>query len=157
VTGKIDSTTAAWVHDLIAGLYGFLHTIFGNVIHAWDDFYDSAKAAAQGIWHFADEVGQAFYYLWHIWWPEFRHWIYVNILEPLYHAVDWIAHEGAVLWYYLTHPAKYVDLIWDYLLAKFETTIEDTSKKLGSFILSWIIHNLDDFVQLVEDVIDAVF
>jgi len=34
--GLIDETVRSWVHDLINGLYGFLHLVFGSVITAWD-------------------------------------------------------------------------------------------------------------------------
>ena len=39
VAGRIDSTVAGWVRDLITGVYGFLHTIFGHVISGWQNLY----------------------------------------------------------------------------------------------------------------------
>ena len=55
-TGKIDTTIAGWVHDLINGVWGFLHGAFGLVIDAWNYFYTRAKGFAEGVEELASET-----------------------------------------------------------------------------------------------------
>lgn len=151
------SAVAALVHAAVAGLYGFLHILFGNVKLSWSDLF-----GAVGIfWDGADKafhwVGQSLYKLWKVWIPQELHWIAVHLLDPLLKLVSWVAHQGTTMWFYFTHPASLVDLIFEYLIVKLEATAWATTKKLGSFLLSLIVHHLDQFVSLIEDILDAVF
>lgn len=49
--GSIDNTVRSWVRDLINGLYGYLHLIFGPVITAWDKLMHAGWL----VWHTLDE------------------------------------------------------------------------------------------------------
>jgi hypothetical protein len=156
-TGKIDSTVAGWVHDLINGLYGFLRTIFGDVGNAWDYFWLSWQATGTSLLGFFASVGHGFYYLWHVWVPGLWHWIFIELLDPLRRAWDWIHHEGTILWYYITHPAELVAYIYDDIILRIEKLAWATAEKLGEFFLALIIKHLTTLVHVVEDIIDAVF
>lgn len=156
VTGSVGAAVAAVVHDVISILYGFLHSLFGIVIRAWDELWRGIRDFVDHVEQFFISVGHAFYNLYKIWIPNFLKWINLHIIAPLLTATKWILHEGTLVYYYITHPTKLVELIWNALLAKLETSIQDTSKKLGSFVLSWIAHHLKDFTLLIEDIIHAV-
>jgi len=66
--GNVGGPVVGWVRDLIHGVFGFLHTIFGHVIDAWPDMWH----AARNLWHELDSFGRwAGHALWHL----FRVWI----------------------------------------------------------------------------------
>lgn len=155
--GKIDSVTAGWVHDLINGLYSFLHVIFGGVISEWNKLYGAAKSFADNFREFASAVANAWHYLWHVYWPEFLRYLDNEIVAPLKTAYQWVINEGRVVWHYIQNPDDLVELIWDSILKKLETSAWDTGEKLGSFFLSLILRNLDKVLTLAEDILDAVF
>lgn len=48
-SGAISGTVRSWVRDLMNGLYGFLHAIFGDVGTAWNDL----QTAFLNVWHAA--------------------------------------------------------------------------------------------------------
>jgi len=89
-----------------------------------------------------------------------RIWVIRDIYRPLFGSLEkawhWIFNEGATLWYYLTHLDKFIDLIWDYLLAKIEAEAWNAGKILGKFFLSLFLHNIRRFALLLEDIIMAV-
>jgi hypothetical protein len=156
-TGKIDSTVASWVNTIVRGIWTFLHSLFSTVITAWNDFYNGVKALASGLGKLASEVYDWIKWLLDVFWRDFQDWLRKYVEAPLKVAYDWVVHEGATVWHYITHPADLVDLIWDNLIAKIESSAWDVGEKLGSFFLALIIKNLDKFVTLVEDIINAVF
>lgn len=156
-TGKIDGTIAGWVHDVISGLWGFLHSLFGGIIDAWNDLYNDAKHLADGIESLGKEVYGWIAWFLHDFWHAWIAWVTKHILDPLIGAVKWIAHEGSIIWHYISHPADLVDLIFDPLIAKIEAEAWDIGGKLGKFFLSLIIKNVAQFARLIEDIIDAVF
>lgn len=91
VTGSIDNTVQRWVHDLINGLYGFLHLIFGVVGAAWEQFMNSLRDIEHGLGSFIDQVGQTFYHLYRAIIPaiirEYRR-LYADVLmfaQRIYH------------------------------------------------------------------------
>lgn len=55
----VDDAVKALVHAAIRGLYGFLHSIFWNVIHGWEDFYNNVINYARGELSFIREVYNA--------------------------------------------------------------------------------------------------
>jgi hypothetical protein len=154
---RIDQTTARWVHDVITGVYGFLRLIFSFVGKAWDYFFLSVKLLLSGLEDVFDKIGLAFEYLWKHYIPSLLKWINTHIITPLLNAVRWIAHEGATMWNYFTHPALFAQFLFGYLIAELERLAWATAKKLGTFFLALIIHNLRTFVMLVEDIFNAVF
>lgn len=156
VSGAIDNTVARWVHDLVNGLYSFLHIIFGDVGKAWHDFWTGIGI----LRHYADEFGTAVYralrHLFVVWIPDIIHWVERDILDPLLRALRWIEHEGAIIWHYISHPADLVELIYNDLIRKIESAAWDTAKILGRFAVALVYHNLERFLTLAEDVLDAI-
>jgi len=156
-SGAIDSTIRGWVHDVIAGLYSFLHTIFGDVRGAWNDLVGATEA----IWHALDDFGSMVWGVFndviHHWIPDILSWINTDIVDPLLKAVAWIANEGVVIAEYLADPGKLVALIWDALIANLESTAWATATKLGQFAIALVWNNLSSFLTLIEDILDAIF
>jgi hypothetical protein len=155
-TGHIDSTIASWVHDVVSAIYGFIHAVFADIIGAWNWFYSSTKDLWAGLGHFFDEVARAFIFLWRHWIPSLWKWIFVHLLKPLLDAWKWISHEGATLWHYITHPDLLAAYLYDHIIRRLEQLAWQTARKLGTFFLALIIHNLRQFLVLIEDIIHAV-
>lgn len=198
--GAVGDPVASFVRDMIHGVFGFLHTIFGHVIDAWPDLWHMFR----NVWHEIDKfgtwVGHLFRYLYHVWIPQivrwirrlitqvihdlmalyhwavrefarfrhwvaalfdaFRYWVINNIWKPLYKSLlaawHWIDHEGSVLWFYITHPAKLVDLIWEALIERLERDAWSLGHRLGTFFFALIYHNLKRAVLLAEDILNSV-
>lgn len=155
-SGKIDSTIAGWVHDVVNGLYAFLHAIFTDVGEAWKVLVSTADGVWRILDQFASFVATAFEHLYKVWIPDIISWITHDILDPLLKAVAWIANEGATMWHYISHPADLVDLIWDDVIAKLETDTVNTAEKLGGWFMTLLLKNTDKFVEMMEDIIDAI-
>lgn len=92
----IDETIRQWVGDLIAGVFGFLHTIFGLVGHAWEDMWHAAVWLYTGVYHLSIETYAT---LWHILRkviPDVIHWAwhYLQLADQYIKDVfRWAAHE----------------------------------------------------------------
>lgn len=88
-------------------------------------------------------------------------WVIVHVYDPLardfLRAWNWITTRGEEVFYYISHPDKLAALIFDNLLALLEREAWSVGNKLGSFFLSLVIHNLQRFVTLLEDILMAVF
>lgn len=155
--GKVDSVTAGWVHDLISGIWGFLAKAFGVVGGAWDKLYSSISDFTGEIETLGKET-----YNWIIWWlrvfwRDWIAWVDKYILGPLRTVVKWVTNEGATIWHYISHPDALVRLIWDDLIRKLENDAWSVADKLGTFFLSLVAKNLKKLLELLADVIDAVF
>lgn len=146
-----------WVGDLINGVYGFFHTVSGLVGAAWAILFTNLKDNVDSAIGFIKEVTHFATWLIDVWWPGLWKWFMQHVVSPLDTALKWLAHEGATIWHYISHPADLVDLIWDDLIAKLETEAWVTGEKLGKFFLALLIKNLATFLKILEDVIDAVF
>lgn len=155
-TGKIDSTVASWVNTLIRGIWTFLSSLFRSVIDAWNTFYNGVKTLAKGLADFAAETYDWFKWFLDVFWHNWLNWVNVHIIKPLLVAWHWVIHEGAIVWHYLTHAADLVEFLWDALIAKIEKEAWTVAEKLGTFFLALFIKNLRKFLELIEDVIDAV-
>ena len=156
VTGAIDSTVQRWVHDLINGLYSFLHVIFGDVRKVWGYLWRDVGTFWQAIDHFGITVYRALNHLYRKWIPDIIHWIERDILAPLIRAWHWILHEGAIMWHYISHPALLVDYLWEHLIIKIEREAWNVADRLGRFAVALIWRNLNHFLILIEDVLDAI-
>jgi hypothetical protein len=156
VTGTVSSTIAGWVHDVVAGLYSFLHVIFGDVGKAWHDLFTGVEAAYHALDAFGDDVAKGFYHLYRVLIPGILAWIRKEILDPLLRAVAWIAHEGATIWHYISNPGDLVDLIWDDIIGHLEQHAVDTAEKLGKWLFTLITKNAAEFAKMIEDILDAI-
>jgi hypothetical protein len=155
-SGKMDSVIAGLVHDVVSGFYGFLHTLFGDVITEWNEFFHAIYDFRIYITSAIEGVENAFHYIFKVWIPHTISWINTTIIAPLLQAVAWIAHEGSIIWHYISAPADLVDLIWDALIANLERTAWNTAESLGRFTVSLIVRNLPTLLTVMEDIADAL-
>lgn len=133
VTGRISNDISSWVHDLVRGLYSFLAAIFAPVGAAWSYLWNNVINYHDWIGKLGDETYRA-----------------------LRDAYDWINREGYELYYYLTHPDKFVERIFDPLLAKLESDAVSVAERLGKFTAMLILKNVKTIVTIVEDIANAV-
>lgn len=88
-------------------------------------------------------------------------WVRDHVWVPLKALIDtalkWIRTAGELVFYYITHPDKLAALIFDSLIALLEREAWNIGDKLGKFFLALIVHNLRHFVNLLEDILMAVF
>lgn len=89
-----------------------------------------------------------------------RSWVINDIWKPLDRSLlaawHWIGHEGSILWFYITHPEKLVDLIWEAIIVRLERDAWSLGQRLGTFFFALIWHNLKRAVLLLEDILTAV-
>lgn len=74
----VDSAVQALVHAAIRGLYGFLHSLFGNVIKAWENFYNAVVVLSVGQLNFIRAVYNTFVNLFKILLPHINNRITAN-------------------------------------------------------------------------------
>jgi hypothetical protein len=106
-SGYVDETVRRWVSDLINGVFGFLHTIFGYVGHAWLGMFNAAKWLYTGVVHLAIETYADFYHVLRVvipgvvrWANKFIHdvWTYaINVFHWTVKQFDWFRHWVAAL------------------------------------------------------------
>jgi len=154
---RIDNTVAAWVHDVVTGLYGFIHLVFGDIINGWNDLVGDAKGLLNGIYEIGEAVIREVTHLWKIWIPNLWSWIGTHITKPLIDAWNWIGNEGATVWHYISNPDDLAAYLYSHLIKRLETLAWETTKDLGEFAVSLIINNLTQLLTVIEDIIDAVF
>jgi hypothetical protein len=133
LSGKVDSVLASWVHDVVRGFWYVLNALFGNVTSAWSQLKDIFDFFGSKIERYFNETYRA-----------------------ISDAYNWINTRGYLVYYYITHPAKLVDLLWEALIANLESTAWETADRLGKFFLSLFLRNLEKFLMLIEDILNAV-
>lgn len=197
---NIGGTVVGWVRDFIHGLYGFLHTAFGNVKGAWADLRADVGHFWGAIDEFGREIWRAFWHVVHKIIPDVIRWllrqivhverfaqyilrwavakaewllgkieseiafvirwardnIWIPLSRGLAEAWAWITTDGKTLWYFLTHPDKLIDLLWDNLIGKLEQEAWHIGRRLGQFFLGLVLHNAKRFALLLEDIITAL-
>lgn len=72
---RVDDTVRHWVNDLVNGVYGFLHNIFGFVGESWSEIWHGIYAWANQLKNLAGAVVTVVGKLWHYWLPHFSTWI----------------------------------------------------------------------------------
>lgn len=91
---------------------------------------------------------------------DLRQWAYRDIWLPLLHlAAD--ARRDIQRWawpafWYITHPDALAGLIGDALVSWLEANAWRVGRRLGTFLLALLVHNLRQVLALVEDVLSAV-
>lgn len=132
--GGIDQGIRDFVDALLSGIAGVLDTLFSDVTRAWHDFTHSIA-----LW--ATEAGR--------------------YLDAVYHQLERIItydlpHFAYTAWWWVTHTAELAEVLFWHLLALLEKYAWTAARYLGAFFLALIWHNLDEFVAVIEYVIDAV-
>jgi hypothetical protein len=156
VTGRIDQITQSWVSGLISGVYGFLHTIFGDVRGAWSKLAHTAESLSNELDEFGAIVATGFAALFRHWIPGIIKWVTTEVLAKAIAVLTWIQHYGAIIWHYISNTADLVKLIYDALIVNIEATAWDTADKLGSFLLALMYKNFTKLLTLAEDILDAI-
>jgi len=126
--------------------------ITGQVAKLWHDLvklYDLARAYALDLYHAALHAVS-----------DLLRWVIQHVLDPLAAAFaqawHWITHEGALVFYYLTHPPALARLILAALIQAAEDAFWTVSGPILQFVLRLVLHNTRRLVQLAEQVIAAV-
>lgn len=87
-------------------------------------------------------------------------WVILHVLLFLFKiltsAVSWIAGQGSTMWHYFSHLDEFALLLFWHIITTLETLAWDAGKRLGTFFLSLIIHNVVRFATLIESIVDAV-
>jgi hypothetical protein len=106
--GVIDETIRTWVGDLISGVFGFLHTVFGFVGHAWLDLFNAARWMYAGVLHLGIETYATLYHALRVvipdvirWASRFIHdvWTYaIDVFRWTIRQFDWVKHWVLALW-----------------------------------------------------------
>lgn len=151
----IDFSHAVWFR-----FYHLLRIFIPEIIKYFERLFDSVRRLAEWIirWIAARvewlihkiETEIAFVIKW------VRDNIWLPLLRDIRIAWNWITTFGKVVWFYISHPDKLVDLIWDFLIAKLETEAWNIGHLLGNFFLGLVLHNIKRFALLIEDIIMAV-
>lgn len=119
VAGKIDDTVRHWVHDLINGVYGFIHTVFHYVAAAWvtlwHDVYDT-------VIHVARFMQQAEGAIWDLW------------FHILPHIVRWAWHEILV-------GVAFTRAVWHWTAVEFDRLRHDIAHWLDD-LRRWVIQDI---------------
>ncbi len=124
----------AWIlflHKLILILYDDLIRAL-NVLRKW------TWALALSLWH--------------------------NVLRfvwfPLKRYADLIWHDllkwGWVAWWWITHPENLAQFLFWHIIRWLEFYAWEAGKRLGTFGLALVRHNLHRFLILIEDIVSAV-
>lgn len=87
-------------------------------------------------------------------------WILIHVLGFLYGilktAVSWISGAGSTMWHYFSHLDEFALLLFWHIVTSLEKLAWDAGKRLGTFFLSLILHNVVRFATLVESIVDAI-
>ena len=120
-------------YALTFGLWGYLHSVFRLVSDGWIGLNRAFNANSQAHQSFIGSVVHGIITSW-----------------------NWIIHPGATMWHYISHPPDLVDLIWNAIILKLESTAVATARLLGKFFLALLLHHLRTVLAVFEDVISAV-
>lgn len=123
-----------WVQRIWNDLYSYAHGVYETLV-SWVDFLKHAIA-----------VGL----------DDLRRFVINDVWNPLYHgltdALRWITHEGAYVYYLLTHPDKLVALIGHYLWAAWIQLL----KTYGRIIGQWLLHSMRDLAGPFLDILETI-
>lgn len=145
------------IHDC---LYVFFHIVIPNVVRWASTQLKRLEDYANRIYNFARQwvqnlikrIEQAVINL--------SQWVTTHVWLPLkrdfLQAWNWISHNGDILWHYLTHPDQLAALLFDSLLTLLEKEAWTAGRRLGKFFLALFLHNLNQVLALVEDIVTAV-
>jgi hypothetical protein len=147
-TSVYDHLRAIVVHDI-------------PLIYAWAlKWIRAVEAYAVALYHWAArELGVLRALAWS-WILDVRAWALRDIWDPLHARTDQIWQDllkwGYTAWWYLNHPAAFVAIIGDAITDWLEANAWATGRKLGTFALALMAHNMRRLLALAEDIVTAV-
>lgn len=88
-------------------------------------------------------------------------WVLRNVWDPLWNAVQgvlhWIEHEGAYVYYLLTHPDKLAAILAEWILSQWMSL----GRRFAKPFARWLLHNMildAPFIgSIIEDIISSLF
>lgn len=117
-----------------------------------------------GLYHLAQAVGRevaALYRAIARAVADVTRWAIRTIYDPLKSYADLIWHDlkawGYTAWWWITHLDKLADAMIIHIANSIEKHAWQLARMLGTFFISLIIANLNRFVLLIEDIVNAVF
>jgi hypothetical protein len=127
-----------WAWGWIQFLHKLIWTIYGDLVRALDSLRKLAWSWILDLWR------NVLRFVW----------------DPLKRFADLIWHDllkwGWTAWWWITHPEELAGFLFWHIIHWLEFYAWEAGKRLGTFGLSLVRHNLHRFLILVEDVISAV-
>lgn len=88
-------------------------------------------------------------------------WVLRNVWDPLWSAITnvikWIEHEGAFVYYLLTHPDKLAAVLAQYVLSQ----VMNLGRRFARPFIKWLMHNMVNEIpsvsSIIEDIIASLF
>lgn len=159
VARELDSW-AKTVWDFIVQVYNYARAIVDValkdlenwVLSLWNDVLSYAKS----VW--AQVVKWVDYLLSYIdkVWNDITSWVLKTIWNPLKNLIDgilhWITHEGALVYYYITHPDKLAALLGRYLWDSYLALL----KRYGGVMAKWLMHQMLNVAGPFADVLETI-
>lgn len=148
----------AW--NFIVQVYNYAKSIVDVVIRdliswvtrIWNDVFSFAKGVYEQLVQWVDFLKHLIASLI----DDVRKWIINDIWNPLFAAIktalDWITHEGAMMFDLLTHPNKLVALLGHYLWVAWLDLIKVAAKPIAR----WLLHTMMGMAGEVADVIETI-
>lgn len=89
-----------------------------------------------------------------------RSWVITHIYRPLLRSLTaawhWLEHEGAILWFYITHPDKLAALLFWHITDFLEANAYAAARRLGRFFLALFMANARRVAAVLEDIAHAI-
>lgn len=148
----------AWAY--IAQVYHYAVAIVDVVIHnvivwvtrIWNDLYSYAHSVYETLVSWADFLRHAIA----VGLDDLRSWIINDVWNPLFTSLkdawNWIAHEGAFVYYLLTHPDKLAALLGRYLWTAYIGLLKTYGKVIGQ----WLLHSMRGLAGPFFDILEMI-
>jgi hypothetical protein len=88
-TSNIGGPVLGWVHDLLHGVYGYLHAVFGPAVTAWNNLYKYISLFVNELTSLVNQIVTAFRYLFRTLIPAVYRWAASEIAKAVALA-NWI-------------------------------------------------------------------
>jgi hypothetical protein len=89
-----------------------------------------------------------------------RSWVVVHIYRPLLRSLTlawhWIEHEGATVWFYISHPDKLAAFLFWHIVDALENNAWGAARRLGRFVMALFLANARRVALLLEDIVHAI-
>lgn len=148
----------AWAY--IVSVYNFARSIVDVIIHnvivwvqrIWNDLYNYAHGVYETLVSWVDFLRHAIA----VGLDDLRSWVINDVWNPLFNglrdAINWITHEGAFVYYLLTHPDKLAALLGRYLWSAYLSLLKTFGKVIGQ----WLLHSMRDLAGPFFDILETI-
>lgn len=158
-TGWIN-TLERWVGEIETFILNYAYTLYNDVTswvgRIWNDLWNYIDNGLKWLSSWVDNVVGYFT----SWIDRLTNWVISNIWNPLYNAISgalrWIGHEGAWVFYIITHPDQLALLLARYLLGAWVSL----GRRYAGAFARWVIHGMiaaaGDVAGILEDFIAGI-